>query len=401
MDIHTCIIQLVAILIGARILGEFAGRFSIPPVIGEICAGILIGPSLLGLIDPNSTLRFLAEIGIILLLFDVGTETDIAKLLRTGYRPFLAAVAGVIVPMVGGFFATWWFFSQTVLVSLFVGGTLTATSIGITMRVLADLRRQNSHEAQIVLGAAVLDDVIGVILLAILYNLSMGGATSWVGAGSILLWISVFMVLAPLSAQLISFIIQKFERKSQIPGVIPATIVSLILFFSWTAYECGAPELLGGFAAGLALTPELKLPFHHWHRFGMDHTFLKRIESQMKPIVQLFAPIFFVMVGLSLNLRMVEWSSLHIWTLTLTLLIVAVVGKLAAGYVLFGESKFIRKAIGIAMIPRGEVGLIFAEMGRMNKIFDNEFYAALIIVVAVTTLVAPFALKIHYRYDGI
>jgi Kef-type K+ transport system membrane component KefB len=171
-------------------------------------------------------------------------------------------------------------------------------------------------------------------------------------------------------------------------------MVSLVLFFAWLAHAVGAPELLGGFAAGLALSRRFFLPFGA--ALHADPAFAHRVEEQMKPIVHLFTPIFFVMVGLSLNLREVDWSSGFIWALSLSLLAAAVLGKLL-GAMLIRETWSIRWIIGTAMIPRGEVGLIFAELGRAGGILDNQVYAGMIIVIALTTLLPPFIMKAMYK----
>lgn len=393
MDAHSFFLQLLIILLAARILGEAVARLKVPAVIGEICAGILIGPSVLGWLQPDETIRLLAEIGIILLLFEVGIETDLSKLMQARLKSLVAAVVGVAAPFAAGFAVSFWAFHLSLLVSLFIGGALTATSIGITVRVLTELNRQQTHESQIVIGAAVVDDIIGVILLAMLYNFSESGAVNIVATGKVMFTILIFIALAPAAAKVLALIIQRFEATSEIPGMIPSTIVSLLLLFAWIAHEAGAPELLGGFAAGLALTRRFSLPFAAQLKLQGDPDFAHRLEAQMKPIVHLFSPIFFVMVGLSLNLRTVDWSSGHIWALALSLLAVAIAGKLASGLFLFGERASSRWLIGMAMVPRGEVGLIFAELGRTSGILDNEIYAALIIVIAVTTLFAPFALR--------
>jgi Kef-type K+ transport system membrane component KefB len=393
MDTHNFFLQLLIILLAARILGETVARLKIPAVIGEIIAGILIGPSVLGWLKPDETIRLLAEIGIILLLFEVGIETDISKLMQARFKSLIAALAGVIVPFVAGFAVSFWAFHLSLLVSLFIGGALTATSIGITVRVLTELNRHQSREAQIVIGAAVVDDIIGVILLAMLYNFSESGTVNMVATGKVMLTILVFIALAPAAAKILALVIQRFEATSEIPGMIPSTIVSVLLLFAWIAHAAGAPELLGGFAAGLALTRRFSLPFAAQLQLQGNPDFAHRLEVQMKPIVHLFSPIFFVMVGLSLNLRAVDWSSGRIWALALSLLAVAFVGKLASGLLIPGEKASSRWLIGMAMVPRGEVGLIFAELGRVSGILDNEIYAALIIVIAVTTLIAPFALR--------
>lgn len=386
-------LSLLIILLTARVFAELATRLKSPAVIGELFAGVVLGPSLLGWIEPTEAIRLMAGIGIILLLFEVGLETDVKRLVRTGLESVVVALAGFILPLLFGFGLAYWLFDLSLLVSLFIGGTLTATSIGITVRVLGDLKRQHSKEGQIVLGAAVLDDVMGVVLLALLYEFSIGGGVSLVNTGKVLIFVAAFFVLAPAAAKLMSVVIKRFDASSEIPGLIPTTIVSLVLFFAWLAHAIGAPELLGGFAAGLALSRRFFLPLGV--ALHADEAFAERIETQMKPIVQLFTPIFFVMVGLSLNLREIDWSSPFIWLFSVSLLVAAVAGKLF-GALLVKESWSVRWMIGTAMIPRGEVGLIFAELGRESGIFSNEIYAGMVIVIALTTLLPPFVMKWYY-----
>ena len=393
MEAPDFFLSLLIILLTARIFAELATRLQAPSVIGELFAGVVLGPSLLGWIEPTQAIRLMAGIGIILLLFEVGLETDVKRLVRTGLESVVVAVTGFIFPLLFGFSLAYWLFELSLLVSLFIGGTLTATSIGITVRVLGDLKRQHSKEGQIVLGAAVLDDVMGVVLLALLYEYSIGGGVSLVNTGKVLIFVAAFFVLAPAAAKLMSVVIKRFDATSEIPGLIPTTIVSLVLFFAWLAHAIGAPELLGGFAAGLALSRRFFLPLGV--ALHADEAFAERIETQMKPIVQLFTPIFFVMVGLSLNLREIDWGSPFIWVFSVSLLVTAVAGKVF-GPLLLKESWPARWMIGTAMVPRGEVGLIFAELGRESEIFSNEIYAGMVIVIALTTLVPPFVMKWYY-----
>jgi len=397
METHDFFLYLLIILLTARVFAELATRLQAPAVIGELLAGVALGPSLLGWIEPLEAIKLMAEIGIILLLFEVGLETDVKRLVRAGLKSFVVAMAGFVLPLVFGFALGYWVFDLSLLVSLFIGGTLTATSIGITVRVLSDLKRRQAPEGQIVLGAAVLDDVMGVVLLALLYEFSIGGGVSLINTSKVLVFVGAFFVLAPIAAKLISLIIKRYDAVSKIPGMIPTTIVSLVLFFAWLANVLGAPELLGGFAAGLALSRRFFLPLGIALR--TDESFAQRIEEQMKPIVQMFTPIFFVYVGLSLNLREIDWGSPFIWGFSLSLLIAAILGKLL-GALLIKEPWAARWAIGLAMIPRGEVGLIFAELGRVSGIFNNEIYAGMVIVIALTTLVPPFIMKWFYaRYS--
>ncbi len=396
METHTFFLHLLMILMISRLLAEVAVRFHAPAVIGELFAGVLLGPSILGWIEPTTTIQLLAEIGIILLLFKVGIETDIRRLINAGRQSLIVAIGGFLMPLISGFALGYWVFGLSGLVALFVGGTLTATSIGITIRVLSDLGRQHEREGEVVLGAAVLDDIMGVVLLAILYDFSLSGGVSAVNLSKVLTFILLFFLLAPIAAKLISLLIRRIDNYSDIPGLIPIMIISLVLSFAWLANVVGAPELLGGFAAGLALSRRFFLPF------GMalhtDRKFAGRIEVQMNPIVYIFSPIFFVTVGLSLSLRDIDWTSPFIWSFAISFFVIAVLAKFA-GAMLIQEGFLQRIAIGMAMVPRGEVGLIFAELGRSTGIFSMEVYAGMIIVIALTTLMAPFALKWFYcRY---
>ena len=398
MQTHEFILTLLIILLTARIFAELATRLKTPSVIGELFAGVLLGPSVMGWIEPGEAIKLMAEIGIILLLFEVGVGTDVKRLVKVGKKSFIVAVCGFVLPLLFGFSLSYWILDLSLLVALFIGGTLTATSIGITIRVLTDLRRQHSEEGQIVLGAAVIDDVLGVVLLAMLYEFSIGGGVNLVNASKVLVFVGSFFVLAPLAAKLMSVVIRKFDARSELPGLIPTTIVSLVLFFAWLAHLIGAPELLGGFAAGLALSRRFFMPFGIL--ISPDEDFAQRIKSQMQPIVHLFTPIFFVVVGLSMNLREIDWGSSYIWLFSLGLLVIAVTGKLL-GALIIKESIYTRWVIGVAMVPRGEVGLIFAEIGRESNIFNNEIYAAMVIVIALTTILPPLILKwIYSRYQN-
>ncbi|MCW9048406.1 MAG: cation:proton antiporter [Gammaproteobacteria bacterium] len=397
MEPHTFIFYLLIVLITARVFAELAVRLKSPSVIGELIAGVVIGPSLFGWIEPVESLRLIAEIGIILLLFEVGLGTDIKRLISSGQKSTFVAITGFITPLFLGFSASYWLFGLSWFESLFVGGTLTATSIGITVRVLTDLKFSQSREGQIVLGAAVLDDILGVILLALLYEFSIGGGINWLNAGKVFLFITTFFVLAPLLAKFMAVFIKHYNDVSEIPGLIPTTMVSLVLFFAWLAHAVGAPELLGGFAAGIALSRRFFLPLGV--TLHTDENFSKSIEEQMQPIIKLFTPIFFVVVGLSLNLKEIEWSSPDIWLFSIVLLIAAVIGKML-GATFLKQSWPSRVMIGLSMVPRGEVGLIFAEIGRHSGIFNNEIHAGMVIVIILTTILPPFVMKWYFRINS-
>jgi Kef-type K+ transport system membrane component KefB len=399
MEMHQLFLFLAIILIAARLLSETVARFGIPSVIGELVAGLLIGPSVLGWVSPDTTMRLLAEIGIILLLFEVGMDTNLSRLARSGGKPYIVAMVGFALPFALGYGISAGLFGLPNLVALFIGGTLTATSIGITVRVLDDLGKRQSDEAQIVIGAAVLDDILGVLALAFLYQFAVEHEVSIKALGEVSLYIGLFMVLAPLVAKLAATVIDRLDRHAATPGLLLTLALSLILLFSWLAHAVGAPEIMGGFAAGLAFSQ------HFGFRFPLGKTVLNlkpsprlahRLEEQMRPLIHTFSPLFFVMVGVSLNLNEVNWGSVFIWQLAALLLLVAFLGKFLSGFFI-REPRRQQIAIGLSMVPRGEVGLIFAQLGYSQGILNGELYAALLIVIALTTMSPPFLLKWFYR----
>ena len=394
MQAHDFFLILLLILVGARIFAEVFQRIGLPPVLGELAAGLFLGPTFLGWVSLNDTIKLLAEIGIILLLFDVGLETDLRRLRESGWSATLVALGGFFVPLLLGALVAFYLFDLDLITSLFIGGTITATSIGITVRVLKDLKKNQSREGEIVLGAAVLDDIFGVILLAILYDFSQSGEVNLVDTGRVFLFITAFFIIAPIAAKLMAVLIQKYDSKTSYPGLIPTAIISLVLFFAWLAHQMGAPEIIGGFAAGLALSRRFFLPFGAM--IGEDRQFADKIEKQMRPIVLLFTPIFFVTVGLSINMQEIEWGTSHIWLFGGSILLVSVIGKMLFPLLLKSLSMKKRLIVGLSMVPRGEVGLIFAEIGRTSGIFDNETYAALIVVIVLTTMLPPMLIKTAY-----
>ena len=397
MEVSDFFLSLVLILLSARILGEIAAWLNVPSVMGELLAGILLGPSLLDWVEPVEVIRMLAEIGLILLLFEVGLDTNIANLVNKGKAAAIVAVGGFVTPLIGGFALSYWIFNLPLIASLFIGGALTATSIGVTVRVLRDLNRHQSSEAQVVLGAAVLDDILGVVLLAVLLEFSTRGGVSFINSSKVFIFVVIFMMLAPIVGKIMADMIGRYDKCSKIAGLIPTSVVILVLFFAWLAHAVGAPALLGGFAAGLALSRHFNLPFGPL-RHSDDH-FVQRIEHNMKPIIHLFTPIFFVMVGLSLNLQKVDWTSFFIWKMSLVFIILAILSKLVGAFLIKGSVHF-RWAVGLSMIPRAEVGLIFAELGRVSGVFNYDLYAVMILTIAATTVLPPFILKWFYGHYG-
>lgn len=406
LSIEALFLTLAALWLTAGLLGALASRLGIPAVIGELAAGILLGPTLLGWVTPSPTLAALAEIGVVLLLFEVGMDTDLSRLRRSGAQSVAVALMGFALPFALGFVCAYWLFQLPLATSLFVGGALTATSIGITVRVLKDLGRDGSPEAQIVLGAAVLDDVLGVITLAVLAQFAGAGEVSAAGVARIVFFVLAFVLLAPLAAKLAGGLISGLARRHDAPALLLILVVSTVLAFSALAHAMGAPVILGGFAAGLALgrgfridLPQgLRLPFGTALRrlLAADPGFSHAVETHTRPLVHLFAPLFFVLVGASLDLRSVAWTDPRVASLLATLVAVALAGKWAAGFVLRVPRRQ-QHAIGLAMVPRGEVGLIFVQLGATQGLLEAPVGAALLATVAITTLLPPFALQLLYR----
>ena len=394
VDIHTLFLHIAIILISAKAFGMVFKRIGIPPVLGEVTAGVILGQSLLGLIPLSDAIKVLAELGVILLLFEVGLEADIHMLVRVGIWATLVAMVGAVVPFAGGFIVSYYLFDMPLISSLFIGGALTATSIGITVRVLTDLKKNKARFAQIVLGAAVLDDIMGVVILAALYEFSKTQSVNFDATMRLIFDIAVFFILAPVIARIVAKILSFIIMKWGDLEVIPTTILSLVLFTGHVAYRVGSPEILGAFTAGLALSRRFVLPFAAF--LHLEHKIIHRVEEGIGPLVWVIAPIFFVSVGLALNLKAIDFTSAEFWIFSLSLIVVAIVGKVLAGFVVPGTLRD-RLNIGFSMMPRGEVGLIFAEFGRGFNAIDQVGYAVLVFVVAVTTFLSPLLLRISVR----
>jgi len=402
--LHEILFELLLILIVGRFFAEISFKLKAPPVVGEVLAGILLGPSLLGIVEVNQLIKILAEIGIILLLFEVGFEADIEKLRKEGFNAFIVAFFGAIFPFALGFAISYYFFHLSLFTSLFIGGTLTATSIGISLRVLKDLGLHTTKPAQIVIGAAVLDDILGVIVLASLVQLVDKGSLELFALAKLLILMFAFLIFAPFIAFLIANVLHLFEKNNhnKVPGYIPILVFSFIIGFSIIAHIVGLPEIIGAFIAGIALSKKFDIPFisnlKMFRATKKEKVFFNRkIETQISPIVSLFAPIFFVSVGLSINLREINLTNEFFYIAGGLILLIAVIGKVIGAIFVRNTGLKDKLLIGISMIPRGEVGLIFAEFGKNVKIFTTEIYSMLIFVIIITTLVPPFIIRALFK----
>ena len=387
---------LAAMIVAAKLLGELSDRLGQPVVLGELLAGVLLGPSLLGIMPagPGMTtdlVALLAELGVVLLLFEVGLETDLAALLKVGGAALSVAAVGVVLPFLGG----WLFWrltphpdaaGTTMVTAIFLGATLTATSVGITARVLRDLGRLQTTEARVILGAAVIDDLVGLVILSVVAVLAEGGGISAGGVARTLGLAVAFLFLAVAGGRIIGPRAFDLVGRMQSGGVIPVTALAVVLAFAALAALAGSAMIVGAFAAGLSLAAT------------RQH---KEIERVMNPIVAVFAPLFFVQVGSALDLRVLDPRTpggVALLVSAAALIVIALAGKVIAGWSAPWTS-FDRLTVGLGMIPRGEVGLIFADLGRRAGVLSSELFAAVVLVVMATTFFAPIALKLRLQHQ--
>jgi Kef-type K+ transport system membrane component KefB len=347
VNIADLLLALIAIFVAAKLFGELAERIGQPAVLGELAGGVIIGVSGLHLVDPHDvTIHLLSELGVILLLFLIGLETDLHKLMQVGGSAAAVAVVGVVLPFIGGA-ALGYFLGFSLMVAIFLGAALTATSVGITARVLSDLGHLQDKESQVILGAAVVDDIIGLVLLTVVGTLAGGGELTFLGLSKIVLIAFGFVVLAILiGSWLAPMLIRAIDRIEMERGLFFASVVFAFLL-AYIAHRVGSAIIIGSFAAGLVLARTQR---------G------KEIEHEVHDVAQFFIPIFFVVVGAAVDLRSInpfDPSARRFLWIGLALTAIGVIGKVAAGYVVW-QKGLRRSVIGVGMIPRGEVGLIFA-----------------------------------------
>lgn len=385
------------ILVVGKLFGEGAERIGQPAVLGELVAGILLGA--IGLVphDHSATATFielLAEFGVVLLLFEIGLETDLKEMFRVGSASASVALTGVVVPFVLGY-AFWGsnlhqMVASTVPVAvaaIFVGATLTATSVGITARILTDLKRLHTEEAKIILGAAVLDDVLGLVILSVVSTIAGGTVVTTGGVTRTFIVAIGFVVIAVVAG--LRLAPKLFDRIEAMRSryVIVVFAIAFALLLSALADAAGSAMIIGAFAAGLILS-------------GTNQFHI--IEDRVRPVGAILTPIFFVSVGAQADLRFFDLSrpgTGGVLLMALVLTVLALVGKLVAGWAAPWRP-FDRMTVGLGMIPRGEVGLIFADIGRRAGILGEELFNAVLIMVLATTIIAPIALKKRFTRPG-
>ncbi|HET6761841.1 MAG TPA: cation:proton antiporter [Gemmatimonadaceae bacterium] len=366
------LLVLAALLVTAKLLGALAQTVGQPAVLGELVAGVLLGGSVFGLLDPSQpVIHALSELGLIVLLFEIGLHTDIRSMAKVAGTATTVGVVGVVAPFALGYVAVSSILGLGNVPALVCAAALTATSIGISARVLADLGQLKTKEGQVVLGAAVLDDIIGLIVLSVVTSIVLGG--SWTVAGVVRTTVIAvgFIVVALTVGRFLARPVFSSIETIRAPGTLAVLALAFAFLLSSLAATSGSAMILGAFAAGLILNGTAERA---------------EIERATTTIGHLLVPIFFASVGAAVELSAFRESE----TLAVAGLLigVGVLGKFVAGYApwWFRGNK---RLIGVAMIPRGEVGLIFAQMGLATRAISPSLFSALTLMVLVTTFLAP------------
>lgn len=413
------LLSLVVIYLASKIGGELFRMMDLPPVLGELVGGVLVGASALHLVvfpdsgaagsdsiimtilqfinnlspdavtsifqSQSEVVSVLAELGVIILLFEIGLESDLKELQKVGYQATIVACVGVAVPFAAGTAGLILLFHAPVIPAIFAGAALTATSIGITSKVLSEIGQLKSREGQIIVGAAVIDDILGIIVLAVVASLAKTGEVDIFNVIYLIVSATVFLIGSILLGKYFNQSFVAIANKLQTRGnlIIPAFIFAFFMAFLGSAIHLEA--ILGAFAAGLVLDETDKR---------------KELDEQVKPVADMLVPVFFVTVGAKVDLGVLNplvpenREGLIIATF---LIAIAIIGKVVTGWAVFGQPGINRLAVGVGMIPRGEVGLVFAAIGAASGTLDKPLQAAIVIMVILTTFLAPPLLRFAFK----
>lgn len=414
------LMSLVVIYLASKIGGEICSRINLPPVLGELTGGVIVGVSVMHLlmfpeaaaaeVTPSvitnllqattgassesaltsfstfsEVISVLSELGVVILLFEIGLESDLQELIRVGPQAAVVAVVGVAVPFLSGTLGLIYLFGTPVIPAVFAGAALTATSIGITAKVLAELQRLSSKEGQIIIGAAVLDDVLGIIVLAVVASLAKTGEVEIANIVYLVVSSVVFLVGSVVLGRFLGpYFVSLVDRLQTRGGLLLSSLIfAFVLSYIATAIHLEA--ILGAFTAGLVLAETDK---RH------------ELEKQVIPIAEMLVPIFFVTVGARTDLSVLNpavQSNREGLVIACFLITVAIIGKVVTGFTVFGQPELNRLAIGVGMIPRGEVGLVFAGVGSASGALSAPLEAAIVVMVIVTTFVAPPFLRVAFH----
>jgi len=376
------LLQLFAIFVSAKVVGEVFERFHVPSVLGEILAGTVLGPFALGWIRPSDTIHSLAEVGVIFVLFSAGLETRPRDLIRVGGKAVQVAVAGIVVPFILGF-GYMKVRGDNSSEAVFVGAAMVATSVGITARVLGDLRVLSSQAAKIIMGAAVFDDILGMLLLAVVAGLAAGGGLEWLHLSVLTaeaVGFALFMIfVAPKIVRRIEPRVARFSTQSS--SLIVA--LSICLFLSWLAAKIGMAAIIGAFFAGMMFA---------------DHAEEWNLLPRVGGITEFLAPFFFFAIGTQLDVKLFGNGVLAAAIIVSVLAIISKV--IGCGLPMWRDGWPTAFKVGIGMLPRGEVALIVALVGLQSGIVLQSTYAIVVFMTAVTTLIAPPVLRYLFRNEA-
>jgi Kef-type K+ transport system membrane component KefB len=394
ISIPELFLVLAAMLVAAKLLGELAERIGQPAVLGELIAGVLLGGSVLGIVPSHGPaaeiVHVLAQLGVVLLLFEIGLETDLREMFRVGTASLAVATMGVALPFILGF--GYWAYvphaasggaTDLITAAIFVGATLTATSVGITARVLSDLNQMHTQEARIIIGAAVIDDVLGLVILTVVSGLAAGASLAPLAILRTFAVAIGFLVVAVLVGRFAAPRLFDIVVRMRVRYVLLVFAIAFALALSAVAAIAGSALIIGAFAAGIILS-------------GTNQ--FDTIEREVRPVASIFTPIFFVSVGASVNLQLLDPTregDAGLLGVAAVITLLAIAGKVAAGWAA-PWIRFRRLVVGVGMVPRGEVGLIFADIGRRTGILNEAVFGAILLMVMATTFVAPPGLKLLF-----
>jgi Kef-type K+ transport system membrane component KefB len=373
------LLELLVIFASAKVVGEVFERLRLPAVLGEILAGAVLGPYALGWIHPSITIRSVAEIGAIFVLFSAGLETSPQDLIRVGRQAVVVAMAGIVLPFALGFGYMKWRGDVTTE-AIFVGAAMVATSVGITARVLSDLGVIATRTAKIILGAAVFDDILGMVLLAVVAGLASSGGLEWLHLGILVVEATAFaLFMIFVAPRIVRRIHQGMERLStQHAPLIVALVICLLL--SWLSAKIGMAAIIGAFFAGLMFADYAP----HWN-----------LLSRVGGITEFLAPYFFFSIGAQLNVHLFNGDVLFA---AIVISLLAILSKVVGcGLPLAGEGWLTVFRVGVGMMPRGEVALIIAAVGLRSEVVLPATYAIVVFMTAATTLLAPPLLRYLFR----
>ncbi|MDM7920988.1 MAG: cation:proton antiporter [Pyrinomonadaceae bacterium] len=376
------LLSLFLMIFAAKLMAEIFERLRQPAVVGEILAGVIIGPSLLGWVSPSEFTTIIAEIGVIFLLFTVGLETKPESILRVGKRAFLVGTLGVILPFIAGYFiAIWW--EGVFVEAMFVGAALVATSVGITARVLGSLGLLDKETSKIILGAAVIDDILGLIILSTVSSLSTGGVDYFGLAKTAGLAILFTVVVGTAGARSMKLLAPRVDALRMHRPFFNIGLI-LCLGLSIASMYVGVAAIIGAFLAGMALAEPTE----------ENHT-MHRMTSG---VTEFLVPFFLVNIGMQLDLSVFRDST--VIGLALLITFFAVITKfIGCGLGAWGMTRREMGQIGVGMIPRGEVGIVVAQIGLSLGVISKPFFASVLFMAVATTLIAPPLIKLFFSED--